>query len=195
MAQISPRAALDEVTVVVFPSKDDNMNKTELVDKRPSLKYKIFLGLLYTLASCGFLYGCVAAVTFFGDIVSAVYARHAVVVTKAQQIVDQDQSFHPLSNLPSSAYVSRSTSSSITMAIQVMPLPASDEVTVTIRNEENPKDEKPAETRTLQQNIFLGILSMIVLIGALCLFIVAVEYINEGFIRLLAVAQRQHRLL
>ncbi|KAG2778000.1 hypothetical protein PC129_g9260 [Phytophthora cactorum] len=81
------------------------------------------------------------------------------------------------------------------MAIQVMPLPASDEVTVTIRNEENPKDEKPAETRTLQQNIFLGILFMIVLIGALCLFIVAVEYINEGFIRLLAVAQRQHRLL
>ncbi|KAG6945146.1 hypothetical protein JG687_00017461 [Phytophthora cactorum] len=72
------------------------------------------------------------------------------------------------------------------MAIQVMPLPASDEVTVTIRNEENPKDEKPAETRTLQQNIFLGILFMIVLIGALCLFIVAVEYINEGFIRLLA---------
>ncbi|ETN10405.1 hypothetical protein F442_07550 [Phytophthora nicotianae P10297] len=66
MAQIAPLAS-DEVTVVVFPSKDDNVNKTELVDQRPSLTYKLFLGLMYTLTSCGFLYGCVAAVTFFGD--------------------------------------------------------------------------------------------------------------------------------
>ncbi|KAG3025719.1 hypothetical protein PC121_g7044 [Phytophthora cactorum] len=74
MAQISPLAASDEVTVVVFLSKDDNMNKTELVDQRPSLKYKIFLGLLYTLASCGFLYGCMAAITFFGDMFTLLLA-------------------------------------------------------------------------------------------------------------------------
>ncbi|KAG3025721.1 hypothetical protein PC120_g6297 [Phytophthora cactorum] len=50
------------------------MNKTELVDQRPSLKYKIFLGLLYTLASCGFLYGCMAAITFFGDMFTLLLA-------------------------------------------------------------------------------------------------------------------------
>ncbi|KAI9980237.1 hypothetical protein PInf_026587 [Phytophthora infestans] len=67
-SQITPMAPTDDVTVVVFPSKDDSSDKTELVVQRPSRKYKLFLAALYTLASSGFLYGCVAFVTFFGDL-------------------------------------------------------------------------------------------------------------------------------
>ncbi|ETI48425.1 hypothetical protein F441_07521 [Phytophthora nicotianae CJ01A1] len=81
------------------------------------------------------------------------------------------------------------------MATQVMPLPSSsNEVTVIICNEENPKDEEP-EPRTLQQCVLSGILFTVVFVGAVYLFVFAIEYINEGFIRLVAVAQRQHRLL
>ncbi|KAL3664638.1 hypothetical protein V7S43_010387 [Phytophthora oleae] len=63
MAQIAPVTASDDVQIVVFPSKE-----TDVVDTQPSLKHKIILGLLYTLVSSGCLYGCVAAVTFFGDL-------------------------------------------------------------------------------------------------------------------------------
>ncbi|KAG7381664.1 hypothetical protein PHYPSEUDO_005763 [Phytophthora pseudosyringae] len=66
MAPIAPLPASDDVTVVFFPSKDEH--KTQLVDQRASLQHKIVMGILYTLVSSGCVYGCVAAVTFFGDL-------------------------------------------------------------------------------------------------------------------------------
>ncbi|KAK1936947.1 hypothetical protein P3T76_009725 [Phytophthora citrophthora] len=66
MAQITPMTATNDVQIVVFPSKSDD--KTEAIDTQSSLKHKVILGLLYTLVSSGCLYGCVASVTFFGDV-------------------------------------------------------------------------------------------------------------------------------
>ncbi|KAF4143304.1 hypothetical protein GN958_ATG07517 [Phytophthora infestans] len=80
------------------------------------------------------------------------------------------------------------------MAIQVMPLPPPNDVTVIIDDGESSKDQGPAKTHTLQQSLLLGALFTIMFIGALYLFVSAIELINDGFICLLEVAKRQHRI-
>ncbi|KAL3664639.1 hypothetical protein V7S43_010388 [Phytophthora oleae] len=73
---------------------------------------------------------------------------------------------------------------------QVTPL-SLDEVTVTIPIEDTRKSDKQEgiETRTLRQNVRLGVFFTVVSIGAIYLFMVAVEFINEGLLLLLAATQ------
>ncbi|KAG7381665.1 hypothetical protein PHYPSEUDO_005764 [Phytophthora pseudosyringae] len=106
-----------------------------------------------------------------------------------------------LANLPANLLSQdRQGSSSHIIAMttcQVTPLPASDEVAVTILTEETPKDgkeETTVEPRTLQQNVISGILFTVVSTAGLYLFVLVVEIINDGLILLLAATQ-QPRLL
>ncbi|OWZ10283.1 hypothetical protein PHMEG_00016891 [Phytophthora megakarya] len=67
MAQVAPLTTSD-VTVVVFTAKDEASDKLEIVEQPTSTMHKILLGLLYTLMSSGCIYGCIATITFFGDV-------------------------------------------------------------------------------------------------------------------------------
>ncbi|OWY97899.1 hypothetical protein PHMEG_00031458 [Phytophthora megakarya] len=67
MAQVSPFMASNDITVVVFPTKDDNADKTAIVEQTTSVKQKIVVGVVYTLVSGGFLYSFFMAFTFFGE--------------------------------------------------------------------------------------------------------------------------------
>ncbi|POM81549.1 Hypothetical protein PHPALM_464 [Phytophthora palmivora] len=67
MAQVAPLSTSD-VTVVVFTPKGEDTDKMEIVEQTTSIQHRILVGLLYTLVSSGFIYGCIATVTFFGDV-------------------------------------------------------------------------------------------------------------------------------
>eukprot|EP00644_Phytophthora_capsici_P007715 jgi/Phyca11/20277/fgenesh1_pg.PHYCAscaffold_61_\ len=201
MAQITPVASND-VQIVVFPSKDD-----DVVDTQSNLKRKVILGLVYTLVSSGCLYGCVAAVTFFGELFALllVLTRHmthhqeflmvsaqtvcqcslcAVVdIMKSKQITSGPNQLLVLPPLMLTTSLINSPAIQRMKTHQVTPL-SLDEVSVTIPIED--KRDQQGETRTLQQNLRLGLAS----ITAIYLFMLAVEFINGGLLLLLAATQQ-----
>ncbi|KAK1936948.1 hypothetical protein P3T76_009726 [Phytophthora citrophthora] len=71
---------------------------------------------------------------------------------------------------------------------QVTPL-SLDEVTVMIIEDKGDKQEQ-VETRTLQQNVRLGVFFTVVSIAIVYLFILAIEFINDGLLFLLAATQQ-----
>ncbi|KAE8884617.1 hypothetical protein PF005_g15283 [Phytophthora fragariae] len=63
---------------------------------------------------------------------------------------------------------------------QVLPLPASDEVTVTIVADDTPKVDEVFEPRTLKRTLAVGTLYTAVSLGAFFTLVLAFKFISEG---------------
>ncbi|KAE8993569.1 hypothetical protein PF005_g17423 [Phytophthora fragariae] len=63
---------------------------------------------------------------------------------------------------------------------QVLPLPASDEVTVTIIADDTPKVDEVFEPRTLKRTVAVGTFYTVVSLGAFFTLVLAFKFISEG---------------
>lgn len=70
---------------------------------------------------------------------------------------------------------------------QVLPLPASNEVTVAITTDDTPKANEEFQLRTLKRTLALATYYTVVSLAALLVLRIAFKFISDGFVLLLAV--------